>query len=250
MIFKYRGIAHPQNEIALLSVTKRQQRGQTGRKMIAVIDWFIRGVKVDTTQPGLTAKLAALESQYGTDGGDAVLYLNDGATATQHQLISANTLNGVRVIGGVNYEPGWEGVWGVRTEYVYRRTFSVRLRAEVLANESSIFLYHQTIRQIGLGGADFEFLETLNTLPVYQQTNAYTAYDAEQFGMAIGVTNYPSFPLPFWPTYLKPRQSIVDLGTPQLFGTNANLYFPISWRYRFRGSTGGLFSSPPTYPTF
>lgn len=244
MIFEYRGIKHEQNEVALISVTQREMKGQTNQRLYKSIDWIIRGVKIASTQQGLTDKLAVLEAQYGTNFGDAKLYLNDGVTVTIHVLSNADTINGVRVVGGVNYLAGWPGVWGVRTEYVYRRSYQVHLRCEVLANEYQIASWHQTVRQIGLGGPDFEVQETLLTQPVVQTTNLYTSFDAEQFGTAIGVTGYPAFPAPMWPGSLKPRMSSADMVTPQYFGAVQNLLYPIAWRYRFRAATS-LFAVPP-----
>lgn len=247
MRFKYRGIFHDDNEVALVSVTQRVVKGPINNRLYKVIDWIIQGVKIAATQADLTTKLAALESQYGTDFGDAELYLNDGSTLTVHRLVSADTLNGVRVVGGVNYLAGWPGVWGVRTEYVYRRTYQVHLRCEVLAAEGSYASFHQTVRQIGLGGSDFEIQETLNTQPVRQETNLFTSFDAEQFGTAIGITGYPPFPTPMWPGSLKTRMSSAEMMTPQYFGTNQNLLYPIAWRYRFRAATSLFAVAPPTF---
>ncbi len=244
MRFKYRGIWHDHNEVALVSITQREVKGQTNQRIYKVIDWIIQGVKIASTQPELTTKLQALESQYGTNFGDAILYLNDGSTVTAHILANADTLNGVRVIGGVNYLAGWPGVWGVRTEYVFRRSYQVHLRCEVLVSEYSLAAFHQTVRQIGLGGQDFEVQETLLTPPIVQTTNLYTSFAAEQFGTAIGVTGYPAFPAPYWPFSLKPKQSTAEMVTPQLYGANQNLMYPIAWRYRYLAGTS-LFAVPP-----
>ena len=249
MIFEYRGIKHDQNEVALLSATKREVKGPTRLRSHYVIDWFIRGVKIAATQPELTTKLEALESQYGTNGGDAKLYLNDGVTETVHVLESSATINGVRVVNGVNYIAGWPDVWGVRTEYVYRRSYQIHLQAEVLDAEGTIFSFNQTVRQIGLGGADFEVLETLSGLPQSQITNLQTAFRAEQFGTAIGIETYPAFPIAMWPLFLKPKISTLDYVTPQLWGSNGNYLYPIVWRYKFL-SPATPFNSVPSIPSF
>ena len=248
MILKYGDYSHRENGVALHTITRRHVKGPTGRRSHTVVDWVYRGVELADTLPALTAKLAALEAAYSTNNKNAILYLNDGTTETQHKLLTAGTINGVRVVGGVNYTAGWEGVWGVRTEYVYRRTYQIHLQAEYLAVESNLYAFTQTIRQMGLGGSDFEAQETLLTAPVLQTTNLQTSFMAEQFGTAIGVEYYPAFPTPMWPASLKPKMSSADMVTPQIYGLNANLLFPIVWRYRYLAGTSLFAVEPPILP--
>lgn len=251
-VAKWGSYTHDNNEIGFASIRRTEQRGQTGARYLYKLQFVLRGVKTASTHAALQTALAALEDAYSENGRDFTFEITDGTTTveTVHKLLNSDTVNGVRVVGGVNYIDGMPGVWGMRTELVFRRTYQITLEADIYDPESGIVLFQQTIRQFGFGGRDFVVQEYLDAFPLEQTTKLFTKIRAQQLGIAVGLDTYPVFPAPIWPgsltAYPEPLQ---EMQTPRLLGSVRNLHYPIRWGYNFEAGLGGLSVVPPFIQT-
>lgn len=245
---QYGSYEHEPNELGIASIRRTEVRGQTGARSHFKLQFVIRGVKQSSTHSGLQTKLAALEEAYSDNEQDWTFSISDGSTtvATVHEILNSDTMNGVRIVGGVNYIDGMPGVWGMRTELVFRRTYQITIEGDIYDPESSIILFQQTLRQFGFGTRDFVVQEYLEAFPLEQTIKLFTKTRAQQMGIAIGTDTHPIFPAPIWPgslcAYPEPLQ---EMQSPRLFGSVRNMHFPIVWNYHYEAGLGGLSIIPP-----
>src|SRR5690349_12222462 len=97
MILRYGSFAHDQNECAIV-ISKRAMYSPRGERTSIRETWHVTGIRHAASQSALTASLADLRNAYSINGRDAGLYLDDGATPTDHLLVSAAAIGGVRVV--------------------------------------------------------------------------------------------------------------------------------------------------------
>jgi len=247
MIFKWGLYAHGQDEIGV-KIRKRGIFDSFGRRMGTIEEWHIVGNIKGTSQVDITTKLAALELAYDTDYKDAVIYLNDGATETQHKIDNSKTFGGVHVV-----DFGYiSGPWKMRTEYANKRTFYIVLRAEHRTG-TGIYSYHERLVQNGTGASKWAMMHSLNALPIAQNLNAYTSVKYVQQGVAVGRTAYPAPPAAMWSAWVHGDLTKIEYLTPEdlRWGTGPILQntqqdkFGISWTYVMEAPVAGIFGGFP-----
>lgn len=241
-MLSYGAYDHDPREVSL-AVSQQAVYGQTRQKIYHKIRWHVRGVKRGVDRTELQTKLTAMELAYASDGED--LSLSD----SHHALSDASTINGIRIVGGINYHdrgPGGGRTWGPRIENLFVRTYSIIAEAEVLDVDEEIVHWHESLLQIGTGGPDFVIKEAFGGAAQFQGLAQITKYRLIQQGYAIGATAEPAPPSPLYPAFLKPRPYTAQISTPQLWGLNTNLLFPARWEYHFE-SAGALTGTPTIF---
>jgi hypothetical protein len=244
VIFKYGSYAHQQDSVSF-TIHSRQVKSGVGRRFYTQKVWRVRGRIRGTDQSDLTSKIQALEAAY-VDGQDITVLLNDGTTSTAHSLANSSTMNGVRVMGGVNWLQGLpETGWG-RTEYLYLRSFEVVLQAEVLDLESSILHFHETVQYRG-GLTEYKAKGAFTGLPRQYIFQEFSPTIVVQTGVIVGATTWPTPPAPLFGLYRSPLSG-ADPQTPQIYGTNGNFAFPLPYKYVFELTIPSFLY--PTVPSF
>jgi hypothetical protein len=224
MLLRYGSYTHDQNECALV-IEKRAVFSPRGERQFVRETWHVAGIKQAASQGALTAALAELRSAYNVNGRDAGLYLDDGATLTDHYLTSSATLGGVRVTG-LDFPRG-EGA-----EYSTFRTYRITLEADFPDTTTNLLEYDESLNFEGNGGPRRVFLEVLEGLPQEQIANQCTTCRATQHGRAVGYGTYPVPPPPIWPAAeLADRRRII-LRTPERYAGQFARY-PVEWHYAF-----------------
>ncbi|HTI51188.1 MAG TPA: hypothetical protein VL475_09560, partial [Planctomycetaceae bacterium] len=178
MILKYGSYAHDQNECAVV-IAKRAIFSPRGDRQFVRETWHVTGIKHAASQSALTAALADLRIAYSINGLDVGLYLDDGATLTDHALPSGATLGGVRVTS-LDFPRG-DGA-----EYSTFRTFHLTLEADFPDAAGSLLDYAESLNFEGTGGPRRVFLDVLEGLPQEQIGTQCTTYRATQQGRAVG----------------------------------------------------------------
>jgi hypothetical protein len=227
MILKYGSYAHDPNE-ATLAITRQPRRNAAGQIVGYVERWRIAGVKQAATQADLTTALAALKAAYASGGSDLRLVLDDGVTATAHALLSAGSVGGTRVLGGVEFPVG-RGA-----EYTTFRSYQVTVEADYLDSQVSLLSFIETLSFAGSGGPIFRYLPTLNG-PWQRQTVAETSnYFVTQRGQAIGSRAYPAPTAPLWPAAEHRERRVIEYRSPRPGSRNSgDTEWPIAWTYVF-----------------
>ncbi len=229
MIFSYNNLAQPDGAVAITIAAPQITRDERGNLEKARIVWNITGEIIRDTQAEITTALAQLEQFYNRDGGDAILYLDNG-TRSYHQLLSRDTLGGVR--SGFVYYPDGQGV-----EYVNGRKWALELSAEIgrgSAAGNSLMSFVETLQITGDGGPRYVVRESRNTKPIRQQVSVSTPVRASQSGQAVGYGSYPPAPPPIWPQWLVNPESAISKGSPAQSGNggaSALTTYQISWNY-------------------
>lgn len=247
MIFKYGSYAHDQDE-CLVRVTASPILDNYQRRMGSVFEYTIVGVKrvadnanPEVTKANLTTALQAMEAAYNVDFQNFGLYLNDGVTATAHTVLNSATFGGVKVIQPPSYI---EGPWGGQIEYLNRRTYQIRLRAEIRTG-TGIHTYRETLTVKGTGGPLWRFSPREVGDAQKQVLQTATTFFYIQEGEAIGRTAYPSAPAPLFPLAEHERERVRTYGTPQELTTQGAEMYPTTWRYVMEATTSQPFGSLP-----
>lgn len=229
------------------NITRQEMKGQTGQRIGWRERWQIFGRFKEDSSAAFTTTLQGFETAVRTNYQDLIFYTDAGTTQSAHKLLNANTLNGTRIVGR-HYPftlPGLPQSTGAGVEYASWRSFEATVEAEVYDPESTLIVFHQTIRQLSGGGIDFEVVEALTGFPQTQQTAQFTAVIVEQVGMAVGLDSWPAPASPLFPGYLKPRPQQVEYGEPLNFGIVRNINYPTRWHYRFEAPPGAIAAVPP-----
>lgn len=251
MYVSYGDYDHDNNE-CWYSIVRNARRSQTGYDMVRNTRITIYGVKKASSVANLTTALTSLESAYQTQNQDLIFKDNDNSTELVHSIRSANTINGIFVVSPVTYAlsniPSGPN-WGSGTEYVRSRRFQVTLEYEELVSSAQeIVFWSETLRTIGDGGPEFAVQEAVTGTPQYQNTKQSTMFRVQQTGVAKGLTGYPIAATPIWPSTppFKRSQSWTVFKTPEIWGRNRNLVYPVEWKYEFH-SINALAGSPTTF---
>ena len=150
MYLKYGGFQFNHGEATIASVDIVSNYSARGFRISRTIRYDIEGeVCSNTGDPkDVTARLNDIENAFSVDGLDFGLYHDDGSLST-HFLLSniAANLTGNQVLYA-KY-PGAHG-----GEFVDGRMFALGVGAELLAVETPLLHYTDSVRQIGNGAAD------------------------------------------------------------------------------------------------
>jgi len=228
MILRYGSFAHDQNECAVV-ISKRAVFSPRGERMSTRETWHVTGIRHAASQSALTSALAELRNAYSVNGRDVGLYLDDGVTPTDHVLISAAAIGGVRVVA-LDFPRG-EGA-----EYSTFRTYRLILEAEFADGSSNLLEYYESLSFEGTGGPRRVFLEVLEGLPQEQIGTQATLSRATQQGRAVGLAGYPIPPPPVWPAAERPDRRRFTLRTPERSGGQF-LRYQVEWSYTFESIT-------------
>lgn len=174
----------------------------------------------------LTYQTRQLEQAYQTSGQNfRVLTASGGQTHVNY--ISNYCLGGVRITEPPSFPDG-RGI-----EMVTKRTFTIGLTAiEVLNPNCNMVMSFQESLDFKGGGKRRGLLETLTGYPHAQMWRQHTIFTAKQAGQAVGLFDYPSVPLPIWPTNRTEEYPSTHKGHPEKIG-DAWRNFPISWSWEF-----------------
>lgn len=234
MYIKYGTYTHANNECSL--VVARTPRYNEGGHVVSIIErWDIAGFIQAASQAALTTALNSLRTAYASNGLDLSLLLDDGVTATHHQIHNVNTLGGVRVVGGPSFPEG------KNAEYSTFRSYTVSLEAEIpVSGYASLLIFFEETLSFQGGGPRFVHLQTLTGSPQKQIVADSTPYKAVQTGRSVGYASYPAFPGPLWPNDEMRDQRQINYRSPKRSGTSGSPQYSeyeVSWQYQFESAS-------------
>lgn len=243
MILEFGSYRHGHSEITI-TIAVEPQRNSAQMLWAYKYLWNVNGrltsqqATDELKAADIQARTQALEAAYVFDGLDATLYFPDGVTICR-QLVSANTIGGVRVTRPPAYPKG-SGV-----ELVTMRNYTLSLEAIVPLPEallqSQIESFTEQMAYEPAGGKAIH-QETLIGQPVKQTTRVQQVYRATQSGRAVGKYTYPPVPPPIFPNDLVNEYNPPSYDQPRRVG-NSLIDWPVRWNYRFESAFPML--SPP-----
>jgi hypothetical protein len=136
MILRYGSYSHPDNEV-IISISQRPTFNEIGLRSGYVASWSIQGMLQGSSVSDLSTKIIALESAYGADGLDLVLYDSDGSTV-RHAMRNTGSRTGVKILD-LSYPTG-DGA-----EYVTFRTYTIQAEAEY-NQDLGVYSTSETVR--------------------------------------------------------------------------------------------------------
>lgn len=243
MYIQYGNYQHAIGEGAI-RVTRRTEYSRANQLTGVRVRFEMQGrIQIDDTgdplanQAAMTDALNGLEAAYAVDGYDFGLYEDDG-TPTQHVLLNATTLGGVKVTSPLCYPVG------AGAEYSTFRNYELAVEGFVPNVLAGVVDWQETVRWSG-GGPDYVFLQTLAGPPQKQLRVEQTTYKAVQSGYAVGNLSYVSPPGPLWPYALQPMASSVTQASPERMGPLNIPYrnYRTTWTYSFE-DVAPLFGAP------
>ena len=232
------------DEVEVSQISKRGIFGPFGRYHGIRENWVINGIVRAADFSALKTKMDARETMFNQKDYDRpiTLYQNNGTTVV-HQLTTTASRNGVRIkdFKWINapFAPNAQGV--------NKRSYYALVENEYYdASQSGIYLWKETIEQIGSGGADLRVIESFEGFPEDQILKAYTSYMARQYGSAIGLLSHPTPPLPIVSGSLLAKSQVFAYSTAEWPGALTDMLYPIRWSYAFIATTA--FNQVPVFP--
>lgn len=171
-------------------------------------------------------RTAAIIAAFSVNGKDCKI------AGTTHQLLSASTLGGTRVVK----QPAFPNT--KNTETVTIRTITAIVEGFCVSSVDfggtvggmSTQEFHEEVSFSG-GGPEYGHILTLNTLPVKQKLRSNTLFIATQSGHAVGFGSRPDPPDPLWPNSMV-RAPTFKLTSPK-FMVESLYDYAIDWSYYF-----------------
>jgi hypothetical protein len=232
MILRYGSYSHADNEV-IISISQRPIFNEVGLRSGYVASWSIQGMLQGSSVSDLSTKIVVLESAYGADGLDLVLYDSDGSTV-RHAMRNTGSRTGVKILD-LSYPTG-DGA-----EYVTFRTYSIQAEAEY-NQDLGVYSTSETFT-FGGGGQQKVVIPTLYGPPVEQLVRQQTPYTCQQQGQSIGVSTWPTVPGPAFPSAEHRERRRITYSTPSKIGRYGNQMYAVSWAYEFE-SPSLLFRYP------
>lgn len=243
-VLKYGSYSFPDSSVQF-AWRRRAVIGPLGFRTHYDYQMQVRALYQGTSGTNLTSQLAALQSAMNLSDQDLV-FKDDAGVDTFHKISSADTVNGIQVLGGPDTPMDTET--GMRTEYLTKRTVQVLFGWQLPSAESEIVDFQQSIREANIGSADFVIQEALDGVPVQQFTNQASEQIFVQEGYCVGYSDHQGFPDLAYPSlYLKTRESYRLMQAPLRLGRHKSTHFRTEWRYVFRAPLG-LTIAAPDYP--
>lgn len=220
-VAQYGGHTHPDNECNLVRVDYRNLLSPRGKRLNAVVTFYLYG-EIQDTGTALFNKITALGNAYRQDYGNFT-YSIDGVIT--HQLLSntADCISGVRVLN-ISLPRG-DGA-----ELTVKRAYSITLQATYDIAESELVSWQEAIHYIGNTGPRYEIVETFYG-PIAVLTAVSTAQRIIQTGKAVGYTNYVLPPGPLLPQWEHQDQRRVSLIGGVNVGQQSRFY-TTTWSYQ------------------
>lgn len=240
MIAKYGNYSHAVSEVSL-SISNRAIESDMGVIYAHATTYGLSGRIHADTIALITTALADLEAAYKLQGRDFTLFDDDGTTATQHRILTANTMGGTRATAAISY-PSSAGA-----EYVTYRNYTVTIEADVLVDANDrILSWQEEISTEGIGAGEFVYLPTLTGAWPRQRVTETTTILVTQSGSAVGLRTWPAFPAPVIsdPGALRGRPRL-NRRTPR-YRNGERWEWPCTWSFNFEVNSAGLIF--PTHP--
>lgn len=230
MILSWGSYSHEDGEVSLsVQATVEMNAAQTVKWVRKVFQ--ISGYLVADSSTEMKEKALALEAAYAVNGRD--LKLKDGALTTHVALLNADCYGGTRVTQRPSF-PDMSNA-ALITFLPFQVTVEGLVR-DPLALATVAF--EERIARSG-GGPRKGFLEPLTGEPIEQLLKKRTVYKVTQSGSAVGLTAYPTPPLPLWPSALMEAPDIQQQAPRRTGYGSSSSYteFGITWSYRFESRT-------------
>lgn len=238
MIYKYGSYSHDQDEV-MVRTSIQGIFDRFNRRMGGTVEHTIVGVKkvADNvnplvTQANLTTALQALTAAYDTDYNDFGLYLNDGATPTEHQVLNSSTFGGTKVMVKPSF---MNGPWGGRIEYLNRRMYYIVLRAEIRIG-SGLYSWNERLTIRGTGSPKWRYSPQENGFPQVQTLQTATTFWYVQEGECVGRQDWEPPADPLFPIIEHGEMRVRTFETAKDVVVGGQEMFASSWKYFMEAS--------------
>ncbi len=206
---------------------------ESGRPVRYVARVSVGGWLEADGQAALSVAETALRNALAVPYQDLKFLSDDGAVMAV-SLLNANSLSGVRVVDGPNFD-GRDGA-----EYATLRQFGFEVEAEYLITSAAnaVLSFSESLSITGTGGPVRRLRVPVNaTALVRQQISPRSIIRATQSGQAVGHLKYPTAPRPLWAApILLEDQVQVQKGNPKRIGQGF-VEYPLAWSYAFESDT-------------
>jgi hypothetical protein len=216
----YGSYQHAENECNLVRIDYRNQLSPRGKRLNAVVTFYLQG-EIQDTGTALFNKITALGNAYRQDYGNFTYSIN-GVITHQLQSNSYDCISGVRV-KNISLPKG-DGA-----ELAVKRTYSIVLQAVYDIAETELVSWRESVHYVGNTGPRYVIIETFNG-PISFLTHRRTAQRITQTGQAVGYTSYVLPPGPYLPQNEHEDQRRVTLTGGVNVGQQSRFY-TTSWEY-------------------
>ena len=235
MYIKWGSYSFPKNE-AQVAIQRHAHLSPSGLPTKYTHVWDIQGMMMGTPT-ALATEIAAIESAFASGAQDLVLY-NDDNSATPHQLLTADTLSGTRVVRAVSYPTG------MGAELATIRTYAVTVEGDISAvSGDTLVHWAESVAVTGNGGANWDLVVPISGSPVAETFTAESVVTVVQRGQAVGIGAYPMPNTPLFSSQILNQEMHVERELPSFLDNR----LVTSWTYTMRlaSSAGTPTPTPP-----
>jgi hypothetical protein len=246
MYFFYGNYTHPNGEVLLTNYVVRSVKSPTrNERFFSEHEMHLR-VDIQLTQAEsasafnpnpqiervnrqllFNAKIANLVDVYSLDY-QSCGFLHDDGSPTRHYLSMSHPDN---VSGNYMLLRSWPlGANG--DEYSTVRTATIIIGAVFDTSVSGLYQYNESVRLIGTGGRDWEWVINNLAAPTQQDIARFTPQIIIQSGRIVGGPTWAlgNVPPPLFPAWEKQVRRVQDYQTPRWMGNQHRLY-GYDWSY-------------------
>ncbi len=222
--FRYGGYSHENCEVFFRQSAQRVESANK-KVMCTTRRWDIFGRLHADTSAALMVKVTQLLNAYARNNQDAGFYFA-GGTPTPFQVVSAQTLRGVRV----SVPPIFPDGKGAQGTTYFDYTLALEWE-EPPAVGLQLLLFQESVRRVGRGGSDWDVVAGVTGDPIVMPKTQRSKVTVVQSGRAIGSGFYPLPAPPIWsgsPPFHDPSETIDHEELP-----GPNIERVTTWSYTY-----------------
>lgn len=213
-----------------LQITRNVLETEAEQPHAVVIKWAFRILLIGTGATDVDAKVALLNSAFGSNGKDFRLTMPNGTTNSQHVLLNSGSIGGTRIrkLPSVDTFGGAGGITNIQM------TAEVEAEYPLAGSDSLYRSFEETLTFEG-GGQQVGFLLPLYGSPIKQTLRQRDSYRVTQQGSAVGLYSRPPIPPPLFAAH-QLRAPTKMLKSPRL-RVSSFVDWAVSWNYQFESAT-------------
>jgi hypothetical protein len=228
MQLRYGAYAHPPSEVTI-TTQKRNLYNEGGARYAIEETWQISGFLQAANQAAITQSIQQLQNAYSIDG-QSIGFFDDSGAPTAHGILASQTLGGVKIVAGPQFERGESA------EYTTYRYYGITAQWVIPILGVRLMAFQESLSFTGTGGPQRAFLPVLDGIPPRQILRQVTTVRCTQSGSAIGWLRPVQPPPPLFPQSEHVDRRRVDYQSPKRVGPVGRpeyTEFPVSWSYDF-----------------
>ena len=232
-------------------------RDQRGRAYLQRYVLDVKSFILSDTLANLKTAISALETALASDAQNLIFYATDGTTATNVNVVSANTLSGVRCTLRPHQTASPTWLYVPNTPWEFQCKFEWLVELVAVANKDVDVNVLEFSESVQKGGGGEMFASVAGSPPIEGYAGRYRTVEHAPFTASqLGSVTYwhdptdllSKVPPPLWPEAVMGPAQITVAGPLERYGTSYRRY-SVQYEYRFESPEAELEGAPTSWPS-